>query len=162
MKSVLATVMIAALLPLTALAALSKTDSNYLTSAMQSQLGRYALASLAQKNASSASVKHLAASIAAQAAAATRKLDAIAKANGVPVAKGPSVRDSFHYSELSGQHGSSFDRSYVRELKIDDQITLSNDKSAMRTLHDSALRAFAGQRRGKLTKELSRLSSIHV
>lgn len=160
MKLVSATVMIAAMLPLCASAALSQNDTSYLTSAMQTQLGRYALASLAASHASSSAVKSLAKSIATQAGSETRTLDAIAKKNGVPVAKGPSVRDSYHYSQLNGLHGKAFDRQFIQEMNVDDQIVISNDDGALKGVKDSSLRAFAQRRSAALKKELTKLKSI--
>jgi putative membrane protein len=161
MKPFAAAFMIAVLLPLCANAALNSNDSNYLQTAMQSQLGRYAIASLAQKNASSAAVKDFAKSVAAQSAAATRELDAIAKRNGVPPAQHPGVRDSFHYSQLSGLHGKAFDQSLVTDMKIDDQLMTSRDQTAAQQAQDPALRRFAKQHQATLSKELNRLSSLH-
>lgn len=160
MKLVSATVMIAAMLPLCANAALSQNDSSYLTSAMQTQLGRYALASLAQSHASSSAVKDLAKSIATQAGNETRTLDAIATKNGVPVAKSPSVRDSYHYSQLNGLHGKAFDQQFLQELNVDDQIVSSSDQSAMKDVKDSSLHAFAQHRYSELKNELGKLKKI--
>lgn len=162
MKVVSATVMIAAMLPLCASAALPQNDTSYLTSAMQTQLGRYALASLAASHASSPDVKSLAKSIATQAGSETRKLDAIATKNGVPVAKSPSVRDSYHYSQLNGLHGKAFDRQFIQELNVDDQIVASSDQSAIKDVKDSSLRNFAQRRYSALKKELAKLKKIKV
>jgi putative membrane protein len=161
MKSIVAAVMIAVCLPLSALAALNSNDSNYLQTEMQSQLGRYAIASLAQKNAASSSVKNLAKTIALQSAAATRDLDAIAKRNGIPPATHPSVRDSFHYSELSAMHGKAFDQSFLMDVKIDDEMMQSRDQTAAKQAQDPALRAFAQRHGATLAKELKQWGSVH-
>jgi putative membrane protein len=150
------------LLPVCAGAALSNGDSTYLTSAMQAQLGRYALATLAVHNASASSIKSLARSIAMDAGAQTQKLDAIAKQNGVPVATQPSVRDSFHYSQLSGLHGAAFDRQFVQALQVDDQFAASNAQSEMSGLQDSRLRSYAKRQYETLQRELKTLSKMHV
>lgn len=153
--------MIAVCFPLCANAALSDNDASYLKTEMQSQLGRYANASLAESHASSASVKALAKSIAAQAGAATRELDAIAKRNGIPAAKHPGTRDSYHYSQLNGLHGKDFDRRFVLDMKIDDEMMSSRDQTAAKQLHDAALRHFAQHHQAALRNELKRLNNLH-
>ncbi len=160
MKRALSLVALAVFLPLAASAALSSVDREYLTSAMQTQLGRYALATLAEKQAGSARVKQLAKSIAGEATRQTRALDALAKKHGVPVATHSSVRDRYHYSRLIGVHGTAFDRRFVQELLVDDQIASSNERSQMRHGQDSELRAFAAHRYRALANELRMLRSV--
>ncbi len=99
MKHAIALLALGLMLPLGAIAALSNRDAGYLRAEMQNQLGRYALATLAEKHASSVQLKQLARSMAAEATAHTRALDKIAKKNGIPVAAHPSVRSSYHYSQ---------------------------------------------------------------
>jgi predicted outer membrane protein len=144
------------------MAALSSSDSSYLTAAMQTQLGRYALATLAQKNASSSAVKSLARSIATQSGTDSNLLNKIAKQNGVPVATQPDMRFSYHYSQLTGLHGKSFDRQFVQELQVDDQFASSTDQGAMNSVKSAQLRAFAKRRYSSLQKELKTLSNLHV
>lgn len=161
MKLRLTIFLFAAALPLAAHAALSSDDTTYLTSAIQSQLGRYALASLAQKNGASPQIKSLANSIALQSTASTRTLTSIAKANGVPVPTGPSAGDSYRYSTLSGLHGRAFDQRFVQELSTDDQLAADNDKLEMSSSGDARLKSFAKNRYQALQKELHVLNKIH-
>ncbi len=159
MKPLLSAVIIAALFPLAAQAALSSSDAAYLTSAMQSQLGRYALAVLAQKNGTS-HIRPLAKSIAAEASAETRTLDAIAKRNGIAPPRHPGVRFNYHYSNLSTLHGSAFDRRFVQDLRIDDQIVSGNDQHQIRNGSDAQLRAFAKHRHNALQQEIGALAKL--
>jgi predicted outer membrane protein len=161
MKFAITLFMIAAVLPLPAYAGLSTDDTTYVTSAIQSQLGRYALASLALKSASSPQIKNLAKSMTAQSTAANRTLTSIAKANGVPVPASASVRDNYHYSSLSGLHGKAFDQQFVQVLSTDDQLVLSTHQTEMRSGGDSRLKAFAKSRYHELQKELQVLGKIH-
>lgn len=150
---------IAFCVPATA-ASLSKNDASYLKTAMQVQLGRFALASLAVKQGSSPKVKALAKTIAAQASAETRRLDALAASYGIPPAKKPTTRASYHYSELSSLHGSDFDSTFVQQLSIDDQIAASNDQQQSKSADDATLRAFAKHHYESLQKEIDKLGSI--
>jgi len=155
------TMLLLAALPLLAQAALSNDDTTYLTSAIQSQLGRYALASLAQKNSDSSRVKSLAKTIATQATAGNRQLTSLAKANGVAVPTSPSVRFNYHYSELTGLHGKAFDREFVQDLSTDDQLAQGNDQTEMHNGSDPRLKDFAKKRYSSLQKELQSLGKIH-
>ena len=139
---------------------LSKTDANYLTAAMQLQLGRYALASLAVKNAGSSKLKAFAKSMQSDASAQTRALDAIAKQDGVPAAKQPDVRASYHYSQLSGLHGSQFDSRFVQDLQIGDSLASERHSSEAQSGQDAKLKAYAHKRVQALKNEESRLGSL--
>lgn len=150
----------AAALPLAANAALSGDDTSYLTSAIQSQLGRYALASLADKNGASAQVKSLAKTITTESTSTNHQLTSIAKANGVSAPTSPSLRDNYHYSSLSGLHGKAFDQEFLQDLRTDDQLAAGNDQSEMQSANDPRLKKFAKARYGTLQKELQTLNKI--
>lgn len=157
-QSLMAALLLLAAAPALA-ASLSKGDAAYLSTAMQVQLGRYALATLAQQHGSGA-VKTLAHSIAAQASADTRTLDALAKQYGVPVAKAPTLRDNYHYSQLNGLSGADLNRRFVMDLQIDDQLRLSAERQQMQSGSNGALKAFAKRRYAALQHELNALSHI--
>lgn len=148
-----------ALLPAQA-SGLSKDDASYLTAAMQLQLGRYALASLAVKNAGSSQLKAFAKSMQSDAGAQTRTLDAMAKHYGVPVAKQPDVRASFHYSQLSGLHGRQFDRRFVQDLQIGDSIASERHAAEAKNGQDAKVKAYAQKRAQALKSEENKLSSL--
>lgn len=139
---------------------LSKADASYLTAAMQQQLGRYALASLAVKNAGSSQLKAFAKSMQSDASAQTRALDAMAKHYGVPIAKHPDVRASFHYSQLSGLHGSQFDRRFVQDLQIGDSIASERHTTELNNGQDAKLKAYAQKRVQALKNEENKLGSL--
>jgi putative membrane protein len=165
MRSFVALVFAAALSPLSLLpaqaAALSSTDATYLKTSMESQLGRYALASLAQKQASSAQVKALAKSIASDASQQTQTLDALAKQYGVPPAKSPDVRSSYHYSQLSGLHGPQFDQQFVQELLIDDSMATDRHSTEAQSGQNDRLKSIAKERAQSLKHEQEKLNKIH-
>lgn len=166
MRSLVALLLAAALAPLSPLAAqaasLSNTDTTYLQTTMQVQLGRYALASLAQKQASSPKVKSLAKSIAMDAGRDTQTLTALAKQYGLQTPKAPDVRSSYHYSQLTGLHGSEFDQQFVQELQIEDGFAVDSHKTEAQSGDNDKLRTFAKQRAQSLTHEQQTLNTIHV
>jgi putative membrane protein len=166
MRSLVALLLAAALSPLSPLAAqaaaLSNTDSTYLQNAMQVQLGRYALATLAEKQAASPKVKSLAKSIATDAGHDTQTLTALAKQYGLQPPKGPDVRSSYHYSQLTGLHGSEFDQQFVQELQIEDGFAVDSHKTEAQSGNNDKLRSFAKQRAQTLTQEQKTLDTIKV
>lgn len=162
MKSLIATVLLSASLSAPALATLSSNDSTYLTSAMQAQLGRYAMAQLEVKSGSNASLKQLAQQIVTNSTSQTRTLDSIAKKNGVPIPTQPNVRDTYHYSQLMGLRGTALDQRFVQELQIEDALIQNNDQLQAQSGQDPALRSFAKKRNVALQSELTQLNKIRV
>jgi putative membrane protein len=165
MKSTSAIALTTALLMLFTLPAaassLSQSDESYLNSEMQTALGRYALASLAQKQASSPNVKQLAQNIQTQSSTESQHLEKIAKQYGVSPPKSPSVRDSYHYSQLTGLHGKAFDQQFVQELTVDDDIVSGNNQSEAQSGQNPQLKAIAKQQYATLQHEKQALSQIH-
>lgn len=142
-------------------AAISNTDATYLNSAMQTQLGRYALASLAEKQAASPKLKSLAKSIATDASHDTQELTALAKQYGVQPPKGPNTSASYHYAQLSGLKGSDFDQRFVQAMTMDDGEALDTHQTEAQSGSDAKLRAFAKQRVAALQHEQKTLDKIH-
>ena len=140
-------------------ASLSSSDSDYLTTAMQVQLGRYALATLVEKGGSGAA-KMLAHSIATQSSASLRELDLLAKKEGVTPPKTPDSRSMYHYSELSNMHGTSLDQGFAQDLKIEDEMGQSIDQTEMQSGQSADLKAFAKQRYQATQQELSQLQHL--
>jgi putative membrane protein len=142
-------------------ASISNTDATYLNSAMQTQLGRYALATLAEKQAASPKLKSLAKSIASDASRESQQLTSLAKQYGVQPPKGPGTSASYHYSQLSGLQGSEFDQRFVQALTMDDGEALDTHQTEARSGSDAKLREFAKQRVSALQHEQKALNSIH-
>jgi putative membrane protein len=142
-----------------AAASLSQQDSAYLTSAMQAQLGRYALATLVAKDGSGA-VQNYARSVAKDASANTMLLDAMAKKNGVPIPKGPSTLDEYHYSQLQGLHGKDLNSRFVDDLRVDDGMEQGNVKTEMTSGQDPELKAYAKRRYAAMQHETAQLSHL--
>lgn len=142
-----------------AVISLSSSDRSYLTNAMQAELGRYALAASAQKR-GDASVKAFGKTLAVNSAARTSALDALARASGVPIPKKPLVRDSFHYAQLSGMHGSRFDRVFIMDMRIDDEMLLSREQSEARHGNNARLKALASKRAAALRAEIAELGRL--
>jgi hypothetical protein len=142
-----------------AAASLSQQDAAYLTAAMQAQLGRYALATYAAKN-GSGSVQSYARSVAKEASANTRTLDAMAKNDGVPIPKGPSTLDDYHYSQLQGLHGSELNRRFVDDLRVDDGMEQGQVKTEIASGQDAALKAYAKRRAAAMQRETAQLNHL--
>ena len=140
-------------------ASLSSSDSDYLTSAMQVQLGRYALATLVEKSGSGAA-KTLAHSIATQSSTSLRQLDSLAKKFGVTPPKTPDSRSMYHYSELSSMQGTSLNQGFAQDLKIDDEMVSDTDQTEMQQGQSADLKTFAKQRHEELQQELSQLQHL--
>lgn len=155
-----AALLYAALAPALSAAALSKTDAAYLAAAMQRQLGRYAIATLGEKRAAVPALRTLAHRMAVESSAQTRVLDAIARSSGIALPKKPTLRDTYHYAQLAGLHGAAFDRAFVREVRIDDAITIYADRNEERHGSDPRLRAFARRRLTALEAEEHALERI--
>lgn len=127
---------------------------------MQTQLGRYALASLAQKNASSSKVKALARSIADDSAHNIHRLTALAKRFGVPPAKGPDVRASYHYAQLSNLHGAAFDKRFVQDLQIGDSVSADRHAVEVQKGSNNVLKDYAKSQSAALKHEQKKLAGI--
>lgn len=155
-RILVATALMLAAVPALA-ASLDKDDAAYLTTAMQVQLGRYALATLAAQH-GSGSVQTLAKSIASQSSSDSRSLGALAKRYGVTPPKGPTLRDSYHYSQLNGLRGADLNRRFVMEMQVDDQLRLSAEKHQMQSGSNAELKAYAKRRYAALQHELAALS----
>ncbi|MHB8355200.1 MAG: DUF4142 domain-containing protein [Vulcanimicrobiaceae bacterium] len=153
-------VLFALCLPLQAAAALSKTDASFLESAMGTQLGRYAIATLGEKRGTTVRVRTIAKTIATEASYETRWLDKIAKGNGVAPAKKPTLALTYAYSHLSGVHGAAFDRAFARALRDNDAVALYNDRQEIKSGADATLKAFAKRNAAALQKELAALKPL--
>lgn len=140
-------------------ASLNTQDSEFLTTAMQIQAGRYALASYAQQH-GSGKVKAFAASIVTQGTADSRMLTGLAKRYGVTPTSKLLIQDQYHYGQLQGLSGSALDKSFVRELRISDQINVDTYKEQTRKGSDATLKTYAKQRYAALQHEITALKKM--
>lgn len=155
--SLIASALLLATAPALASAPLNPDDSSYLTGALQTQLGRYALATYEVQH-GSGSAKTLAQSIATQSSGDLRTLTTLAKQNNVDVPKGPAVRDSYHYSQMSGMKGKALDQEFLQDMQIDDQMRISTDQDEMQSGANDTLKTYAKHRYTALQTELNALS----
>ncbi|HLI95625.1 MAG TPA: DUF4142 domain-containing protein [Candidatus Baltobacteraceae bacterium] len=151
--ALLATVIPAAAVPL------SQQDTAYLTSAMQEQLGRYALATMVSRSGSGA-VQSYARNVVKDAAANTTALDALAKRDGVAIPKGPNTLDDYHYSQMQGLHGSRLDQEFVDALRADVGMEQDNVKTEMTSGQDPSVKAFAKKRYSAMQHEATQLKQL--
>jgi Domain of unknown function (DUF4142) len=150
-----ATMLVSLALPAAA-ASLSNTDAEYLTTAIQIQAGRYAMASYEQQHGTGA-VKSFAASVVVQSASDSRTLEKLAKQYGITPNKGLLIQDKYHYSQIASLSGSALDKSFARELRISDQINQDTYRTEMRQGQNSTLKAHAKQRYAALQQEITTL-----
>jgi hypothetical protein len=151
-----AAVLIALAVPAAA-ASLNSTDSEFLTTAIQIQVGRYAMATYEQQH-GTGTVKSFATTVAKQAASDLSMLQKLAKQHGVTAPKGPLIQDNYHYSQLVGLKGSALDKSFAREFRISDQINADTYRTQIRDGQDRTLTAYAKQRYAAVQHEISTLS----
>jgi Domain of unknown function (DUF4142) len=138
-------------------ASLNSTDAEFLSTAIQIQAGRYAMASYEQQH-GTGSVKSFATAVTSQAARDLNMLQQLAKQSGVTPPKGPLVQDNYHYSQLVGLSGSALDKSFAREFRISDQINADTYHSEMGDGQDSTLKTYANQRYVAVQHEINTLS----
>jgi predicted outer membrane protein len=155
MQVLLAAVLTASAIPAAA-ASLSSSDAEYLTTAIQIQAGRYAMATYEQQHGTGA-VKSFAASVVAQSSSDSRMLNALAKKYGVTPPKGPLVQDNYHYTQLVGLSGSALNKSFAREFRISDQVNLETYRDEMNHGQDAKLKAHAKQRFQAVQQEIKTL-----
>ncbi|HKU67832.1 MAG TPA: DUF4142 domain-containing protein [Candidatus Baltobacteraceae bacterium] len=142
-----------------AAASLGSNDAEYLTTAIQIQAGRYAMASYEQQHGTGA-VKRFAASVVSQSASDSRMLEKLAKQYGVTPDKPLLIQDKYHYSQMAGLSGSALDQSFVRELRISDQINQDTYSNEMRHGQNGSLKAHAKGRYAAVQRELTALKHI--
>jgi predicted outer membrane protein len=147
------------LLAAAAAATLDSTDRSYVRSAIQTELGRYALASAAAKNGSGA-VKAFGKALLPQSEAQSRTLDAIAKKYGIKPPTSPSLSDSYAYGVLTGMNGRSFNQAFVTDMRTADLMQLSSERYEMRHGSNGTLKGLAKKRAAQTQHELDKLSHL--
>lgn len=135
-------------------AALSQNDSTYLQTAIQTQLGRYAIASLGQSKASAAPLKSVATRMFAQAAGDNKLLAGIAKQNGVAPPTKPTMIATYHYSTISGLSGKAFNSQFAQAVLIDDKQALDESKQEAANGSNPQLKVYAKKRVDALQSEI--------
>ena len=140
-------------------ASLSNRDADYLKTAIQIQNGRYAMASYEAQHGTGAA-KKLAASVQAQSAQDSRRLQKIADKFGITPDKGLLIQDKYHYSQLVGTNGAQADKSFARELRISDDINKYTYSQEMKDGQNGTLKSHAKQRYTALEHELKTLKGI--
>lgn len=140
-----------------AAASLNSTDADFLSTAIQIQAGRYAMATYEQQH-GTGTVKGFATGVASQASHDLTMLQQLAKQSGVNPPKGPLVQDNYHYSQLVGLSGSALDKSFAREFRISDQINADTYHDEMGGGQSSTLKAYANQRYVAVQHEIDKLN----
>ena len=134
---------LAAAPPVANAASLSKADSTYLQSAIQTNLGRYAIGSLGQNKATTDSLKTIAKSMATDSNSESKTLTEIAKSAGVEAPTKPTLTQTYHYSNISDAKGKDFDQAFAQAVLIDDQEALDTNQQEVQSGTDPQLKAIA-------------------
>jgi hypothetical protein len=139
-----------------AAASLSSSDSEFLSTAIQIQAGRYAMASYEQQHGTGAA-KRFATSVVSQALHDLRMLRKLAKQHGVTPPAGPLIQDKYHYSQLAGLSGSELDKRFAREFRISDQINAETYRDQMQHGENDTLKVYAKRRYEAVQREINTL-----
>jgi predicted outer membrane protein len=156
---VLVAAAIVALVAPASAASLSKNDATFLTTAIQIQMGRYALASYESAHGSGAA-KKFAQTVSAQSTKDSRMLTTLGKRYGVRPPKGLLIQDRYHYSKLQGLSGATLDKAFVRELRISDQINQDTYTEEAQHGRNGTLKTYAKQRYTAVQHELTQLKKL--
>jgi putative membrane protein len=135
-------------------ASLSKADTTFLQTAIQTDLGRYAMGSLAEKKATNDSLKTIGKDMAAQSNTDSKTLTKIAKSADVEAPNKPTLTQTYHYSNISGASGKDFDQAFAQAVLIDDQEALDASQQEVQSGTDPQLKAIAKKNIGALQSEI--------
>lgn len=145
---------VAAAPPVANAASLSKADSTYLQSAIQTNLGRYAMGSLGQDKATTDSLKSMAKTMATESNTESKTLDGIAKNAGIEPPTKPTLTQTYHYSNISDAKGKDFDQAFAQAILIDDQEALDTNQQEVQSGTDPQLKALAKKNIDMLQSEI--------
>jgi putative membrane protein len=138
-------------------ASLSAADAAYLRTAIQTQLGRYAIGSIGAHKATTGALRAVGQAMAADANADNRALRQVAKANGVAPPTKPTLVARYHYSQISSESGRTFDRSFVRAVVIDDREALDANMHEVKSGRNPQLQSIAKKNIHALKSEIGRV-----
>ncbi|HEY8314892.1 MAG TPA: DUF4142 domain-containing protein [Candidatus Baltobacteraceae bacterium] len=141
-------------------ASLSQDDAAYLQTAIQTQLGRYAIGSLAQNRATNDSLKTMAKKMATQSNSDTKILSQIAKQSGVNPPSKPTLTATYHYSNISSLKGADFNKQFAKSVLIDDQEALDASQQEAKSGSDPQLKAYAQKRESDLQNEIKTIQKF--
>ncbi|MGZ3507476.1 MAG: DUF4142 domain-containing protein [Vulcanimicrobiaceae bacterium] len=135
-------------------ASLSKADTTYLQSAIQTDLGRYAMGSLGQNKATTDPLKTIAKDMTTESNTQSKTLTDIAKNAGVEPPTKPTLTQTYHYSNISDAKGKDFDQAFAQAVLIDDQEALDANQQEVQAGTDPQLKAIAKKNIDVLQSEI--------
>ncbi len=127
-------------------------DSDFVQSAIQTELGLYALASVGQKKATDRRLKQLAKKLQTSTVTASRFLESYAKQHSILIPKTAQLRAMAQYSDISSLSGKDFDRQFGKSINIDANIDLDTFTEQVQHGKDPVLHEFAKKTVSELTQ----------
>lgn len=124
-------------------ASLDSASVSFMKEAQQQALGAYAIASLAEKRASTSAIRNLAHRTVASTTQANNFLKQFALQHGAKLPNKAATLDTLQYSNLSGLHGSSFDARFLERIHMDALIAADTYGTYARSGRNPQLSAFA-------------------
>jgi putative membrane protein len=139
-------------------AALAKTDSSFLTDAIQINLAEIAVGDLAQKNGGSDDVKAFGKMLVDDHTASNQKATSLAQANGVTAPNEPKPADKEAQQHLATLSGPEFDREFAKAMVKGHKEAIGKFEAASKGNDDVA--KFAQETLPTLQKHLEQAQSI--
>ncbi|MDQ2664017.1 MAG: DUF4142 domain-containing protein [Candidatus Eremiobacteraeota bacterium] len=119
-----------------------QNDGDFVKSAVQIELGRYALGVAGLKRAHARELRALAKQVSSDGSASNRWLVGFARKHRIRVPSHPNLRATYQYSRLVGLSGAAFDRVFAQSVVVDASLALDTYKQELRNTKDAALRDF--------------------
>ena len=147
-------------LPSALLAADANPDATFYKNAAEGGLAEVELGQLAQDKASSPDVKAFGAMMVADHSAANDKLKTVAAGKGVELPTSPGVGQMATKTKLEVLRGSTFDRSYIKDMIKDHEEDIKEFQQEAASGRDADARAFAKATLPTLQAHLRKIQSI--
>jgi putative membrane protein len=151
---------VAMALPSVLLAADANPDATFYKNAAEGGLAEVELGQLAQDKASSPDVKAFGAMMVADHSAANDKLKTVAAGKGVELPTSPGVGQMATKTKLEVLRGSTFDRSYIKDMIKDHEEDIKEFQQEAASGRDADARAFAKATLPTLQAHLRKIQSI--
>lgn len=124
---------------------LTVADQSFLTQAAYGGFGEVAMGTLAQRQASSATVRDLGRRIAADHTQANRDLARLAQAKGVTPPNAPDPGRQAVADALASLQGAAFDRQYLQQQIAEHEVSIALFNAQAQGGTDPDIRAFAAK-----------------
>lgn len=139
----------------------SKDDAKFAVAAANGGLAEVELGQLAQQKASNGQVKDFGTMMVNDHSKANEELKTLAKNKGISLPATPDHGEQAIKDKISGKSGGDFDKAYVDDMIEDHQTDIKDFESAIQTLKDPDLKAFAQKTLPTLKMHLAAIEKIH-